>query len=169
MLLCATCFAGCGSSSSDNTPSEENTQTLDMSTGIVKSIDTEKNQIVINVMDMSKYEGEPPTGEDGKMPSMPDGEPPEGFDGEMPSKPSGEPPTDEGGDTPSKPDGEMPQMEEKTYTISNSIYIQDATGNQITLEDVKEGDFVQFTVEGDEIATISLKKMDKDIKSKTEE
>ena len=130
-----TCFSGCGSASSGSTASEENTQTLDMSIGIVKSIDTEKNQIALDVMEKSKREGEPPTDEDGN--------------------------------TTSKPDGEPPEMKEKTYILSSSIYIQDENGNQITLEDVKEGDFIQFTVEDGEIATISLKKMDKDRKSKT--
>ena len=79
---------------------------MDMSIGIVKSIDTEKNQIALDVMEKSTREGEPPTDKDG----------------EPPSKPSGEPPTDEDGNTTSKPDGEPPEMKEKTYILS-SIYI----------------------------------------------
>lgn len=88
---------------------------------------------------------EKPDGEAGEAPEKPDGEA-----GEMPEKPDGEAgekpekPDGEAGEMPEKPDGEAGEMPEKPDGEAGEM-----PGEEITIEDLAEGDIVSITFDAE--------------------
>ena len=131
--------------------------------GEVKSVEDGKITIAVGTRKEMGQPGEQPQGEE---------------NGEAPEKPEGEAP-DGNGDGQGTPDGEAPSMldltgEEQEITVTDSTVItkQSMRGGQgasdgagqteeITLDDIKEGDVVAITLDDDgNAATITVQSMD---------
>ena len=131
--------------------------------GEVKSVEDGKITIAVGTRKEMGQPGEQPQGEE---------------NGEAPEKPEGEAP-DGNGDGQGTPDGEAPSMldltgEEQEITVTDSTVItkqsmgggqgaSDVAGQteEITLDDIKEGDVVAITLDDDgNAATITVQSMD---------
>ena len=131
--------------------------------GEVKSVEDGKITIAVGTRKEMARPGEQPQGEE---------------NGEAPEKPEGEAP-DGNGDGQGTPDGEAPSMldltgEEQEITVTDSTVItkqsmgggqgaSDVAGQteEITLDDIKEGDVVAITLDDDgNAATITVQSMD---------
>lgn len=131
--------------------------------GEVKSVEDGKITIAVGTRKEMAHPGEQPQGEE---------------NGEAPEKPEGEAP-DGNGDGQGTPDGEAPSMldltgEEQEITVTDSTVItkqsmgggqgaSDVAGQteEITLDDIKEGDVVAITLDDDgNAATITVQSMD---------
>ena len=131
--------------------------------GEVKSVEDGKITIAVGTRKEMAHLGEQPQGEE---------------NGEAPEKPEGEAP-DGNGDGQGTPDGEAPSMldltgEEQEITVTDSTVItkqsmgggqgaSDVAGQteEITLDDIKEGDVVAITLDDDgNAATITVQSMD---------
>ena len=131
--------------------------------GEVKSVEDGKITIAVGTRKEMARPGELPQGEE---------------NGEAPEKPEGEAP-DGNGDGQGTPDGEAPSMldltgEEQEITVTDSTVItkqsmgggqgaSDVAGQteEITLDDIKEGDVVAITLDDDgNAATITVQSMD---------
>lgn len=118
---------------------------------------------VISEMNMTPPQsGSKPENTDGKTSEGFDGKAPEDFEGKMPEDFSGDLP--EGATPPTE--GQMPDInkdlelmprasESKSYVVTDStIYKKD--DETITLSDLKIGDFVTMTVNGNEVESITV-------------
>ena len=131
--------------------------------GEVKSVEDGKITIAVGTRKEMAHPGEQPqSGENGEAPEKPEGEAPDG-----------------NGDGQGTPDGEAPSMldltgEEQEITVTDSTVItkqsmgggqgaSDVAGQteEITLDDIKEGDVVAITLDDDgNAATITVQSMD---------
>lgn len=170
-LSISTVFTGCASTSNTQNANTNQTSTDDTNTddadtdhtvGMIQSINTDDNQITIGVMDKkpdrtrdSSSEGSPDGKENEQPPEKPDDN-----NGQMPEKSD-----DNNSQPPEKPDGNSDQAPQemnensKTYTVSDQTVIKDKDGNVITLADLSENTFVEFTIDGDTLLTISVTDM----------
>jgi len=168
-LSLAVTAMGCGTTNKSETEitadnneangNEEDSQSSEDSLlGTVRSVDVQNNQITV-ASAMGSGGGMFPGGTDnGNPPEIPeDGEKP--ADLELPE--SGDKP--EGMEMPEgmEPGGdgnvpEMPADSETTYTVSDQATIEDKDGNSITLADLKENDFIEYVLDGDEIISIKI-------------
>lgn len=126
ILLGVLCLIGCGK----NGPNSE-LQMDGVQRAVIKSIDTENQQVVLQNMGGFKPDGERQENrEDGKQPDFKDENRPDLTDGKK---------TDFEDDKMSNR-----QMEEQTYSITDDTKLLDENGNCIALGDFEEGTFVEY-------------------------
>ncbi len=155
MILALT---GCGGNSSGGSYKDsDGAVKLNMQMGFVKSVDADKKQIVVDVMDMSKMEKR--REEDGERPDKP-----EEFDGE----PSDKPDTSDD-KRPKDFDKEKMQGEEKTFTVNANAIIQNEDGSTIALSELEKNVMIQFTVDQEEVTSITIQKMGRHNEEKKED
>ncbi|MDO4976860.1 MAG: hypothetical protein Q4E53_06320 [Eubacteriales bacterium] len=154
LALCLTIAAtmpltGCGSNKKEAVAvegrSNQDTRNNGEMRGMVKSVDTDKKQITISVMGHSRSMSGDEKG--GQAPKDGQNQPPEKPDGKEGSRPSG--------DSQNQPPVRQ-EKESVTYTLDENITITDQNGKEINLADIKENDFVIFTVNDDKIITLQL-------------
>ncbi len=176
--------AGANSQSSSNVPNTENGSQISM--GTIQSIDTDNNTITISAMqgfsgfssgnrpggnnqpdgfDASNFQGQVPDGFNGQVPDNFDasyfqGQVPDGFNGQVPdnfdaSNFQGQVP--DGTEVPSqKPGNDRISGESITYTVTEQTVIKNQDGTAISLSDLGENSFVQFTAEDNIITNITV-------------
>lgn len=188
LMICASLamgvmLAGCGNSTSQtaSTPTEQtavsdnNEADSNSVTGMVKS--TSDSSITVSAMpgkpggDKMQAPPDKDGNSDGTKPEKPDGDdsktPPERPDGDNNGNPPELPEGFDASKMPEKPSGDnkdfspenMPGGEEKTYNIASDATLTDADGNAIKASDLKEGDFVNITLnDSGDIASLSISK-----------
>lgn len=166
-------LGGCGSSDSSKSASAaDGSSSGETLMGMVVSIDKDNSTITISSAG-GGFSGNMPEGFDpGNMPEgfsgteMPEGfDPgnmPEGFSGtEMPEGFNpGNKPEFNGTEMPERPDGAGAEAESTTYNVTKDSVLKDQNGNKVALSGIAPNVFVQYTVDGDNLLTLTVTDMD---------
>jgi len=186
ILIVALCLFGCSSKTSEiqevpentqqvenkNQPPEDNFKDMGMM-GTIGEIDLENNTITIKSNDFGMQGGgNMPQGGGDKQ------EPPEMTGSEQPEMPSDDkqqpPEMPEGTDKGNVPEGQenfdpenipegMPKQGEESstnYNVTEETVIKDASGNEISINELNVDDFISYTLDGDNLLTITIMNMD---------